>query len=65
MLFLQRGIRGNDHEVKRGLHAVETLAVRRHPAEGRRLLEFALQKTPLQEAQLRTWIQQQLGAAGN
>ena len=28
--------------------------------EGRRLLEFALQKTPLQETALRAWIQQQL-----
>lgn len=34
-----------------------------HRAEGRRLLEFALQKTPHSEAQLRMWIQQQLGAA--
>ena len=34
-----------------------------HGSEGRRLLEFALQKTPLAEAQLRMWIQQQLGAA--
>jgi hypothetical protein len=32
-----------------------------HEAEGRRLLEFALQKTPLHEAQVRMWIQQQLG----
>jgi len=34
-----------------------------HQAEGRRLLEFALQKTPLRDAQLRLWLQQQLGAA--
>ena len=30
--------------------------------EGRRLLEFALQKTPAQETALRAWIQGQLGA---
>jgi hypothetical protein len=35
-----------------------------HEAEGSRLLEFALQKTPLSEAQLRMWIQQQIGGAG-
>ena len=35
-----------------------------HQAEGRRLLEFALQKTPVREAQLRLWIQTQLGAPG-
>ena len=33
--------------------------------EGRRLLEFALQKTPPQESQLRAWIQQQLGASAH
>jgi tetratricopeptide (TPR) repeat protein len=34
-----------------------------HDQEGRRLLEFALQKTPSHETQLRAWIQQQLSAA--
>ncbi len=33
-------------------------------AEGRRLLEFALQKTPAREAELRAWIAQQLEVPG-